>query len=168
MAHIEPRKLNLQFVQLLSERLLDEQKASYFYNAASNWCAVKGYEGGKKYFAKEANEEQEHFQALAEYITAMNAEPMLMPVTFNEKFEDLYDIIEKAYEIELSLMDKYNQVSMTAMSSDLATFDFLQKFREIQRNSVIVYSDLINQLNILNESNKLDLFYFDQTVLAKL
>jgi ferritin len=168
MVTIQPVKLSPQIAQMLSERLNDEQKASYFYNAASNWCAVKGYEGGKKYFKGEAMEEQEHFQELANYITGMNIDPVLLPINMPERFESLVDIIEKAYEIENSLLEKYNQVSKEAFNIDFTTFEYLKKFRDIQRESVIRYSDLINQLEILNDSNKLDLFYFDQTVLAKL
>lgn len=168
MITTQPIKLNPQIAKTLSERLNDEQKASYFYNAAANWCAVKGYEGGKKHFKGEANEEQEHFQELSNYITGMNVEPVLLPISMPERFESLVDIIEKAYEIENALLEKYNQDSKLAFEIDFTTFEYLKKFRDIQRESVIRYSDLINQLQILNDSNKLDLFYFDQTVLAKL
>lgn len=168
MITTQPIKLNQQIATLLSARSHDEQKASYFYNAAANWCAVKGYEGGKKYFQKEAMEEQEHYQELSNYMTSMNVEPTLHTITMPERFESLTDIIEKAYEIENDLLEKYNQTSKQAFDIDLTTFEYLKKFRDIQRESVIRYSDLINQLMILNDSNKLDLFYFDQTVLAKL
>jgi len=168
MADIKPKQLSPEIVNLLSLRLQDEQKASMFYNLASNWCALKGYEGGKKYFAKEAMEEQEHYQELASYITGMNSMPSPLPVSVNETFEDLCDIIEKAYEIELTLLEAYNAVSKQCIMDDLTTFEYLKKFRDIQRESVIRYSDLVNQLEILDDEKKFDVFYFDREVLSKL
>ena len=168
MNTLKPRELSLTISQLLAQRLKDEQKASYFYNAATNWCAVKGYEGGKKYFHGEAMEEQEHFQELSNYITAMNINPELKPIEFGENFTSLGDIIEKAYELELILLDSYNSTSKVAFNEDFTTFEYLKKFRDIQRESVIRYSDLINQLALINQSNSFEVLYFDQTVLGKL
>lgn len=168
MAHVKPKQLKPEVVGALSRRLMDEQRASLFYNLASNWCSIKGYEGGKKYFAKEAMEEQEHFQELSNYVTSMNSTPIITPIVVNETFESLCDVIEKAYEIEVQLLDSYNADSKSFMTEDFTTFEYLKKFRDIQRESVIRYSDLINQIELIDETKKFDVFYFDKEVLAKL
>lgn len=168
MAQVTLKQLKPAIVTELSLRLMNEQKASLFYNLAANWCSMKGYEGGAKYFAKEAMEEQEHFQELSKYITDMNSMPSLSAISVNESFESLCDIVEKAYEIEADLLEAYNQTSKNCMTEDFTTFEYLKKFRDIQRESVIRYSTLVNQIELLNENNKFDVFYFDKEVLAKL
>ena len=82
----------------------------------------------------------------------------------NNTIIGLPEIIRKSYEFELRLMRSYNETSTKAFNSgDLVTFDFLQHFRNIQKESVIEYNDLLNALELINKNNKLDLLYFEQT-----
>ena len=71
------------------------------------------------------------------------------------------DIIEKAYQLELDLFNKYVKDSQSIFGIDLATFDFLQGYRQIQTESVAEYSDLINALGLINVNNKLDVLFFE-------
>jgi ferritin len=63
-------------------------------------------------------------------------------------FETLLEIIEKAYEMEYSLYEEYeNSSAKIFKTGDLCAFDFLQNYRSIQTKSVAEYSDMINMLN---------------------
>ena len=75
----------------------------------------------------------------------------------------LVGIIEKAYGIELDLMDKYNGSSAKLFTSDLTTFDFLQGYREIQKESVVEDNDLLNALELVDKNDKFQVLYFEQT-----
>lgn len=157
-------KLPQSIVSLLSKRLIDEKTAEYFYISAANWCRLMGYEGGEKYFNGEAASEKEHFQKLIDYMADWNVQPILPSIEQPaQDFTDLKDILERAYQMEYSLMLAYQEISATIFTSHLVTFDFLSFYRNIQNESVIEYSTLLNKLALYPES---DMVYFDQEVLA--
>jgi ferritin len=52
--------------------------------------------------------------------------------------------------------------SQSIFAIDLATFDFLQEFRQKQTDSVIEYSDLLAALELININNKLDVLHFEE------
>ena len=60
-------------------------------------------------------------------------------------------------------MKAYNKDSASVLTEDLTTFDFLQKYREIQKESVIEFNDLINASNLINKNNKFEVLYFENT-----
>jgi hypothetical protein len=39
----------------------------------------------------------------------------------------------------------------------------LETFRDIQKESVVEFNDLINASNLINKNNKFDVLYFEQT-----
>ena len=61
---------------------------------------------------------------------------------------------------------KYIANSQTLFASDLATFDFLQEFRDIQTSSVAEYSDLLNALQLIDIDKRLDLLHFEELYLG--
>ena len=79
------------------------------------------------------------------------------------EFDSLLDIIYKAYDFELALMKSYNKDSQDVFQEDLTTFDFLQQFREIQRESVVEFNDFINGANLVDKGDKFQILYFEQT-----
>ena len=158
------RKIDSKLSSMLSERLKDEKTAEYFYNSATNWCRTMGYETAAKYFEEEAKSELGHFQMLSDYITGFNVNPILSPLSSPQTFTDLWDIIKKAYTMELGLMDAYNKVSDEAFDKDLNLFDFLKKMRDIQSESVIEYANLYNQYEItVDAEDKMSIVYFTET-----
>jgi ferritin len=44
-----------------------------------------------------------------------------------------------------------------------ATFNFIQKYVDIQNDEVSEYSDFLNALVLIDTNNKLDVLYFEQT-----
>lgn len=158
---VNPITLSDVVVNTLNARIGDEYTAHYFYNAAHNWCADKNYKNAAAFFAGETASELEHAQKLQNYLVDWNCVPTLPKVEPNFKFTSLPDIIEKAYQLELDLFNKYLKDSQSIFGIDLATFDFLQEFRNIQTTSVVEYSDLINALELINVNNKLDVLFFE-------
>jgi ferritin len=76
-------------------------------------------------------------------------------------FNNLADIVNKAYEIEYELMLKYSGNQKEFLASHPATFNFIQKYVDIQNEAVAEYSDLLNALNLVDISNRLDVLYFE-------
>jgi ferritin len=159
---VNPMTLSDVVVNTLNARIGDEYTAHYFYNAAYNWCLDKNYKNASAFFAAESMAELEHAQKLQKYLVDWNCAPILPSVETNFKFSTLPDIVEKAYQLELDLFNKYLKDSQSIFGIDLATFDFLQGYRQKQTDSVIEYSDLLAALELINVNNKLDVLHFEE------
>ena len=161
----EPKlyKLSDKVITFLNARIKDEYYAHYLYRAAANWCHDMNYKKAAAFFDADAIKELEHAQGIEKYMTDFNILPTFTKTEQNHKFDNLIDIIYKAYEFELYLMKAYNKDSASVLTEDLTTFDFLQKYREIQKESVIEFNDLINASNLINKNNKFEVLYFENT-----
>ena len=158
---LKPHILSGETVKMLTERLGDEYSAHYFYNSAANWCAGVGYQKAAKFFAAESMSELEHAQKLQKYLVDWNVTPVIPKVETHNDFATLVDIIEGAYKIEYELYQEYLADSKALFTSDLATFDFLKEFRDIQTTSVAEYSDLLNALELIDVNSRLDVIHFE-------
>jgi ferritin len=156
-------KLNDKVISILTDRIADEYIAHYFYQNAANWCADMNYKKATEFFTKEANNELEHAQGLQKYMTDFNIIPEIPSVETLDEFTSLVDIIYKAYELEFNLMKSYNRDSQILFGEDITTFDFLTKYREGQKESVVEYNDLINALDLIDKNDKFQILYFEQT-----
>ena len=164
---INPRKLDNSIIALLEGALSEEYTAHYFYRNATNYCKNAGYTGGEKFFSEEAESELTHAKLLQNYLADWNVMPKMAKIDAPDSISGLVDAISKAYDLELFLYDKYNEISKKILPINSEAFDFLQKFRDIQKSSVAEYSDLINQLRLIDSSDKFQLFYFDQEILKE-
>lgn len=158
-----PKELAPKIVEMLNNRLKDEYTAHYFYRNAANWCDDANYKKATAFFTQEAANELEHAQKLQKYIVSWNVIPTMPAVKPAINFADLVDIINKAYVLEYDLFTKYNADSVSIMSEDITTFDFLRELREGQYDSVVEYSDLLNALNLIDSNDKYQILYFEQT-----
>ena len=158
-----PNTLSQDIVKLLIERIGDEYTAHYFYRNAANWCEDKAYLKAAAFFKAEAAAELEHAEKIQKYLTDWNVMPIIPPVKLVPTFSNLIDIVNKAYNLEFNLFLKYNENSISVMSVDLATFDFLQDLRKIQTTSVAEYATLLNAAQLINVSNNFEVLYFEQT-----
>lgn len=158
-----PKELAPKIVEMLNNRLKDEYTAHYFYRNAANWCDDANYKKATAFFTQEAVNELEHAQKLQKYIVSWNVIPTMPAVKPAINFADLVDIINKAYVLEYDLFTKYNADSVSIMSEDITTFDFLRELREGQYESVVEYSDLLNALNLIDSNDKYQILYFEQT-----
>jgi ferritin len=144
---IQPYKLPKEIVAALQVRLKDEYNAHFFYTSASNWCNDNGFLKAAEYFGIEAADELLHAKGIQEYLVNWNVVPDIAIVTsLKAEFTDLSNVIEKAYGIEFKLYQEYEAISRVIFQTDLCTFDFLQKYREIQVKSVADYATKINIL----------------------
>lgn len=158
-----PATLDPEVVTRLTQRLGDEYTAHYFYRNASNWCADKAYKKAAAFFAQEAANELTHAEMLQAYMVGWNVLPAIPPVNTSSEFENLIDIINKAYDLEFGLLINYNRDSAAIFPGDISTFDFLQELRKGQTASVAEYADLLNAAQLINVSNNFEVLYFEQT-----
>lgn len=158
-----PKDLPNEVVDILNERLGDEYTAYYFYRNAANWCKNVNYKKAASFFNSEAEGELGHAQGIQDYITQWNLIPEIPQVPTSHKFISLVDIINKAYEIEYNLLQKYssNQKELDALHP--ATFNFIQKYVDIQNGEVEEYSDFLNALQLVDSNNKFEVLYFENT-----
>lgn len=161
----EPKlyKLSDKVIKLLNGQIETEYKAHYLYRAAANWCHEVNYKKAAAFFDAEAITELEHAQKIEKYMTDFNILPVINKTETKFDFTNLIDIIYEAYDLELGLMKSYNKISSEVFQDDLTTFDFLQEFRNIQRDSVVEFNDLINASNLIDKTNKFEVLYFEQT-----
>lgn len=160
---VTPVKLNEKTVSILTDRIKDEYTAHYFYRSAANWCKNVNYKKAADFFEAEANSELDHAKKLQEYMDDWNVKPSIPQTETNQEFSNLVDIINGAYKMEYSLLEMYNRSSSELFVEDLTTFDFLQSFRELQKEAVIEYSDLLNALLLVDSNDKFQVLYFEQT-----
>ena len=133
-------------IDALTARMSDEQTARYFYEAATAWCRLNGYDKAAKYFAKEAESENEHYGRIVKFLSDWNVTvsfpAIKAPVT---GFTDLMDILSKAYQMEFDLIESYEEDALSVMQECLNTFRFIQDYIQIQNDSVIEYANLVNK-----------------------
>lgn len=156
-------KLSDKTIKILEARIKDEYTAHYFYRAAANWCRDMNYKKAAVFFDSEADDELSHAKMLEEYMTDFNILPTIQKAETSHTFDNLIDIINGAYEMELGLMKAYNKDSQTVFSDDITTFDVLTKFRKIQKKAVVEYNDLINGSNLVDKKDKFQVLYFENT-----
>jgi ferritin len=156
-------KLDQKTIGILTDRIKDEYTAHYFYRAAANWCQDMNYKKAFAFFKGEADDELTHAVKLQEYMADFNIIAEIPQADIKHEFKNLIDIIHGAYQMELGLMKAYNKDSQDLFSSDITTFDFLTKFRKIQKGAVVEYNDLINATNLVDKNDKFQVLYFENT-----
>jgi ferritin len=160
---VELYKLSEKVINILTDRIKDEYVAHYFYRAAANWCQDMNYKKAAEFFKNEADDELEHGKKIQEYMVDFNIQPNIPQPNTKHSFDNLIDIIEGAYKMELGLMKAYNKNSTDLFTEDITTFDFLTEFRVIQKGAVVEYNDLINASNLINKKDKFQVLYFENT-----
>jgi ferritin len=159
----QPKTLAPDIVEAIEKRIAGEYVAHYTYRNAANWCKNANYKKAAAFFETEASYELEHAKMLQDYLTQWNVIPKMIPVDSNICFTSLVHIIDEAYDVEYNLLKHYSAMQHALCEAHPATFNFIQKFVDIQNESVAEYSDLLNALCLINIENKLDLLYFEQT-----
>ena len=157
----KPKGLPSEIISALEARLKDEYTAHYTYRNAANWCKNMNYKAAAAYFEGEAAEELQHAAGLQDYMTQWNCLPQIPAVNVPNVFTSLVHVIGHAYEIEYDLLLKYSELQRAFDASHPATFNFIQKYVDIQNESVASYSDLLNALELINIDSKLDVLVFE-------
>lgn len=163
---VSPSKLPANIEDTFNERIGDEYTAHYFYRNAANWCRNANYKKAAAFFEAEANSELDHAKGLQDYLTQWNLIPAIPAAPSNQKFEGLVDIINNAYKLEYALFGKYSKDQQAILAEHPATFNFIQKYVDIQNDAVGEYSDLLNALQLVNIESKLDVLVFEDKYFA--
>lgn len=158
-----PKTLPADIVAAFEKRIADEYIAHYTYRNAANWCRNMNYKKATAYFEAEAADELNHAKGLQDYLTQWNILPQIPSVSVPNEFDSLVGIIDEAYDIEYKLLQNYSAMQHALCDAHPATHNFIQKYVDIQNDSVAEYSDLLNALCLVNIDNKLDMLYFEQT-----
>lgn len=157
-------KLHPSVEAILTAKIAREYGHHYFYQIAGNWCQVEGFEKAAEYFLKESLEELEHAKKIQKYIVDWNCNPsisILMPE--KKEFSSLVELIQDAYNTEYELYEIYKKDSIEILSiGDVCSFDFLQFFRDAQKDAVINYSNMLSILEGVDVSNKFNLLMLDK------
>lgn len=160
---ITPNSLPEEIINMFNERLGDEYAAHYFYRNAANWCKNVNYKKAASFFEAEAESELEHAKGLQDYLTQWNIIPQIPQAPTTQNFTSLVDIVNKAYGIEYALFEKYSENQKSLDSIHPATFNFIQKYVDLQNGSVAEYSDLLNAAVLVDTNDKFQTLYFEQT-----
>ncbi len=162
-APVKPKTVAPEVETMLNARLGDEYTAYFFYRNAANWCKNANYKKAAAFFNAEAEGELGHAQGIQDYLTQWNLIPAIPQVPTALNFGGLVEIINKAYDLEYNLLLKYSEDQKMLLDKDPATFNFIQKYVDIQNGEVEEYSDYLNALELVNPNNKFEVLYFEQT-----
>lgn len=158
----KPNTLRSEVVKLINQRIGDEYTAHYFYRSAANWCHNMEYKKAAVFFDTEAADELTHAQGLQKYMTDWDIKPTIPAVTTDMNFDNLADIIVKAYDMEYGLLQSYSENSKTIFGlNDMATFVFLQDYVKQNTSSTAEYAGFLNALQLINPENNFELLYFE-------
>lgn len=157
----KPNQLRKEVVNLLNQRIGDEYTAHYFYRSAANWCHNMSYKKAAEFFDNEAADELLHAQGLQKYLTDWDVLPTIPKVETNVQFENLAEIIVRAYDMEFGLLQSYSENSKVIFGMDQATYVFLQDYIKQNTGSTAEYADLLNALQLINPENNFELLYFE-------
>jgi ferritin len=164
-APIKPKTLDdvsSKLTQTLNKRIGDEYTAYFFYRNAANWCKGMNYNKAGEFFEAEAANELEHSRGLQDYLTQWNIFPTIPQAPTTMNFTSLIDVVNKAYEMEYGLLEKYSSDQKVFFDVHPATFNFIQKYVDFQNQEVAEYSDLLNALELIDINNKLDVLFFEK------
>jgi ferritin len=161
---MKTEKLSKEVVDLLIERIAGEFSAFALYRSATNWLSDQGFMKASAFFKAESDDELKHAKTIEDLITGFNV-IFELPCTGipDSKFKNLADVLQKAYDMEYELYQAYEDLSAKILEmGELSTFQFLMTFLEIQRNSVIEYSDKINILDKTNLDDKFQMLMLQE------
>ena len=165
---MKPNQLSQEAQTILNSRLSDEYRAFYHYRSAANYCKGVGYKYAAAFFESEAESELSHARDIEAYMVDWNVTPMLPVINTPVNFMSLTDTIFSSYQIEYDLYEAYEKDSVTLFdANEICAFDFLKKYRDIQNESVIEYSDLLSELELIDTEDKFQVYYFEKRVFKK-
>jgi ferritin len=156
-----PVSLPSTIVKRLESRLKDEYTAHLIYRNAANWCKNANYKKAAAFFEAEAMDELEHAKSLQDYMTQWNILPQIPVCEVPNKITSLVQAINEAYVFEYNLLVSYSELQNDFDKTHPASFNFIQGFVNIQNESVAVFSDLLNALNLVDVNNRLDVLMFE-------
>ncbi len=146
--------LKAEEINMINELGNAELTASQAYLHLSIMMKNLGFFGAEKYFLEESNSEREHYGKLNDFMNDMGEAIAVMglaPQTVD--VGSLMEALEFAYEMEVDLLDKYEEAyEKSSPKMKALIYDFLK----LQTSSVGEYGDLIARLELTQEPILID------------
>lgn len=130
---------------LIQELAAEELYASHHYLYAASCSQARQLLGFQKFYEHEAGEELEHWEKWRDIANDYGLE-LEMPQTKEVEFKDetVEGVLKTSYNLELSLMKKYEKAWGDADSVALKVD--IEKFITTQRKAVGQYADLLSEV----------------------
>jgi len=94
-------KIPAKVLSELNRQLNHELSAAHAYRALSLWCADRNLTGFAAYFAKQAQEEQEHAERIMNHLIERGVQPQLAALPEpKQEFKALLDVAKHAQSME--------------------------------------------------------------------
>jgi ferritin len=151
---------NLQ--NLMNNQIQLEFQASHIYRGFSIYLSHPkvAYNGFAKYFSNEADDELKHAQELSEYHQKRGGTMELPNISsFDTKLYPL-QALQQALLLENQVLDNFILISQ---NSDDQTRTFIDKYLQIQTDSIAEYTELITKASRLD--NNIGLYMLDNELL---
>ncbi len=111
-------KIASQVVAELNRQLNHELAAAHSYHALSLWCADENLTGFASFFAKQAVEEREHSQKIADHLLDRDSRPKLEAIAApKQNFKSLLDVAQQAQAMERANTQGINAVYEAAVTA---------------------------------------------------
>lgn len=147
----------------LQKSIYWELYQSNLWKSLANQLQRLGLFGSQKYFLAESAEELTHYQIIVEFMNDMGDCADLPKIeAITDKVKTIGDALEIGYEIETEVYNHYKDLAKDAMGEDLAVFNFVQQFIDIQVKAVGAYGDLLAKYKIAEETK--EILEFDEHI----
>ena len=155
--------LSAEMKKGLQQSIYWELYQSNLWKSLANQLQRLGLFGSQKYFLAESAEELTHYQVIVEFMNDMGDCADLPKIeAIEDKVKNIGDALEIGYETETDVYNHYKDFAKDALKEDLAVYNFLQQFIDIQVKAVGAYGDLLAKYKIAEETK--EILEFDQHI----
>lgn len=155
--------LSAEMKKGLQQSIYWELYQSNLWKSLANQLQKLGLFGSQKYFLAESAEELTHYQIIVEFMNDMGDCADLPKIdAIEDKVKNIGDALEIGYETETDVYNHYKDFAKNALKEDLAVYNFLQQFIDIQVKAVGAYGDLLAKYKIAEETK--EILEFDEHI----
>lgn len=155
--------LSAEMKKGLQQSIYWELYQSNLWKSLANQLQRLGLFGSQKYFLAESAEELTHYQIIVEFMNDMGDCADLPKIdAIEDKVKNIGDALEIGYETETDVYNHYKDFAKDALKEDLAVYNFLQQFIDIQVKAVGAYGDLLAKYKIAEETK--EILEFDEHI----
>jgi ferritin len=155
--------LSAEMKKGLQQSIYWELYQSNLWKSLANQLQRLGLFGSQKYFLAESAEELTHYQIIVEFMNDMGDCANLPKIeAIEDKVKNIGDALEIGYETETDVYNHYKDFAKDALKEDLAVYNFLQQFIDIQVKAVGAYGDLLAKYKIAEETK--EILEFDEHI----
>lgn len=121
--------INEKIVELLQNRINEEENSSRLYLAMSQWLSYNGFIGAAALWKKYSQEELIHAQWTYNYLQERDIMPETRHLLGYKDFQSFPEIIKMSYNHELKITKSINELGQACLeSNDLVTLQLVNKY----------------------------------------